>query len=307
MGIGSHKTEFAGQKIIDYDPAEGLTDLTAAYRLSLGWQETDAGEIWLDLFAKFLAEPQVSQLTGFILGAWGEMIDEEIDPLVEALAGAHLSLPHLTTLFVADMTSEESEISWIPQTDLSPLFLAYPNLRHFGARGSQGLRLGYMNLPHLETLVIETGGLPDNIVHEIFSSALPNLTHLELWLGTERYGGQCTAEDFAPLLSGQLFPKLRYLGLRDSEIVDELAGLLVNSPLLPQLEVLDLSLGTMSDLGAQVFIDNPAVLHLKKLDLHHHYITPELQKQLKQLPLEVDVRDPQTLGRTERRFVAVGE
>lgn len=306
MGIGSHKTEFAGQKIIDYNPAEGLTDLTAAYRLSLGWEEVDAGENWLELFAKFLAEPQLSHITGFVLGAWGEMIDEEIDPFVEALAGAHHSLPNLTTLFVADVTSEESEISWIPQGDLSPLFLAYPNLRHFGARGSQGLRLGYMNLPHLETLVIETGGLPDEIVHEIFSSELPNLTHLELWLGTARYGGQCTAEDFAPLLSGELFPKLRYLGLRDSEIVDELAGLLVNSPLLERLETLDLSLGTMSDLGAQVFLNNPAVLNLKKLDLHRHYITPALQKQLQQLPLEVDVSDQQNLDR-EWRFVAVGE
>src|SRR5262249_19321549 len=143
--------------------------------------------------------------------------------IIEALVAASQRFTHLRTLFLGDITSEESEISWISHSDVSPLFNAYPKLKYFGVRGVGGLRLGHIQHDHLRKLVIESGGLPRGIVEEILNSNLPALEHLELWLGTSDYGGDTTVEDFAPLFNGSLFPQLRYLGLRDSEIVNDLA------------------------------------------------------------------------------------
>ena len=136
---------------------------------------------------------------------------------------------------------EESEISWIGQTDVSPLFEAYPQLLHMTIRGGDGLSLGQVRHERLRELVIQTGGLPPRVVHEIAGSHFPSLELLELWLGEPNYGGDVTGEDLAPLLRGDLFPKLKRLGIKDSVIADELAGILVNSPILKRLEVLDLS------------------------------------------------------------------
>ena len=38
-------------------------------------------------------------------------------------------LPALEALFLGDITFEQQEISWIQQSDISPLFLAFPRLR----------------------------------------------------------------------------------------------------------------------------------------------------------------------------------
>lgn len=304
MTIGSHKKSFAGQTIVDYNPAEGLKDLTAAYCIRIDWAEK--GQTWSDKFGQFLTAPQASQITGLVVGAWQEMWESSAEPIIEALAAARDQLPHLTNLFIADVTYEENEISWIQQGDVSPIFTAYPNLRHFGVRGGNGLRFGHINHEKLETLVVETGGLNVSVVHDILSSHLPNLTHLELWLGTDEYGASSTVEDLAPLLTGDLFPKLRYLGLRDSDIADDLAGVLANAPILERLEVLDLSLGTLSDLGARALLNSPAVLKLQQLDLHHHFISDEMMTQLQALPIPVDVREQQDLD-DDWRFVAVGE
>jgi len=138
---------------------------------------------------------------------------------------------------------------------------------------------------------------------------LPELTHLELWLGTENYGATSTAEDCVPLLSAELFPKLRYLGLRDSEIQDDIAIVVAKSPFLCQLETLDLSMGTLSDFGAEVLLESLFIPKLKKLDLHHHYCSNEMMALLRRLPCEVDLGEQQKIDPRWRnhRFVAVSE
>ena len=75
---------------------------------------------------------------------------------------------------------------------------------------------------------------------------------------------------------GVLFPNLRYLGLRNSEITDMIATAIASAPIMQSLETLDLSLGTLSDDGATALLNSPYVPRLAKLDIHHHYLSDEM-------------------------------
>jgi hypothetical protein len=139
---------------------------------------------------------------------------------------------------------------------------------------------------------------------------LPTLEHLELWLGTPEYGGDTAIADLEPLLSGTRFPSLRYLGLRDSAIADQIAFAIAQSPVLDRIRVLDLSLGTLGDEGAAALLASPLVARLEKLDIHHHYCSDETVARLRQLGIEVDVSEQEEADEDDGstwRYVAVGE
>ena len=198
-------------------------------------------------------------------------------------------------------------MSWINQTDLAPLLNAFPDLQLLRARGGTGLKFTPLQHAKLRGLALETGGMDASVLRGVCSSQFDGLEHLELWLGTEEYGATVRIEDLQPLLSGELFPNLKYLGLRNSDIADQIAAVVVNSPLVQRIETLDLSLGTLSDEGGE------ALLHLKdsklkKLNLHYHYLSAEMVKRLRALPFVVDATTPSDMDTDEDfRFVAVGE
>lgn len=303
-----HPEELNGQPIYDWQPGEPLRDpATAIPRIAVDW---DAKDTWLDRFAQLLEDPDVSQLSGLIVGMWGNESDDGSGPIVEAVVTARDKLPNLRTLFFGDIISEENEISWIRQSDVSPLFEAYPHLKYFGVRGGGGLQLGSPRHGALKTLVVETGGLDGAVVRGLHNAQLPALEHLELWLGTDGYGASVHVDDVQPILNGTLFPNLKYLGLRNSDISDDIAKALAGAPILEKIEVLDLSMGTIGDEGAQALLDNPAIKKLKKLDLHHHYCSDEMMEKLKALGIEVDLNeqeDEDKYGDESYRYVAVGE
>ena len=137
-------------------------------------------------------------------------------------------------------------------------------------------------------------------------SELPELQTLELWLGDDNYGWEGTADDVKPLLHNPHFSKIKYLGLRNSMIADDVATILANAEFIEQLEVLDLSMGTLGDVGAQALLDSNYISGLKLLDLHYHYVSDELQAKLKALPIQVDLSDPQEED-DYGRFVSVSE
>jgi len=307
--VVEHLEELAGLKVVDWVTGKKLVEPEShAFRIAV---EYEPEEPWLDVFDGFLSQPGVEKVKGLIVGNWGEVASGDgPEPIVEALVGARTRLTSIEALFIADLVSEESEISWIHQGDLSPLLSAYPALKVLGIRGANGLSLGRLDHPKLERLVIESGGLGRGVVQQIMSAQLPSLTHLELWLGDDGYGADTSPEDFAPLLDGSLFPKLQTLGLRNCHYADALAKVVATAPILSRISTLDLSLGVLMDEGAQALLDSPLVRRLKKLDLHHHFISEELAKKLAALPLEVDVSDAQEgdeHGGEVYRYVAVSE
>jgi hypothetical protein len=279
------------------------------YRISLSYD--DEGAQWTDGFASFLDAVPTERITGLVVGAWEEMFEGVASAtIVEALVVARNRLPNLRALFFGDIISEECEISWIRQTDISPLFDAYPKLEYFCVRGAEGLQIGALHHQNLKSLIIQCGGLGAAITRAAIGADLPALEHLELWLGTPDYGGDTTVADLEPLLSGTRFPRLHYLGLRDSEIADQIAIAIAQAPILERIRVLDLSLGTPSDEGAAALLASPLIPKLEKLDLHHHFCSDETVARLQQLGIEVDVseqEEPDEHGGEVWRYVSVGE
>ena len=303
--IDANLTEFAGKKVTDWSETEGIQNPEQnAYRISVDF---DSETTWGDRFAAFLDDPNAAKVTGFIVGNWGEVASGDTSAVVvEALTAARDALPNLTALFLGDIAFEESEISWIVQSDAATLFAAYPHLEQFRVRGGEGLRFGALQHEHLKSLIVETGGLPAAALREIMAADFPALEHLELWLGESNYGWDGSIDDLAPLFNGSVFPNLRSLGLRNSAITDEIAIALAQSPLLQRVRVLDLSMGTLSDTGAEALLTSPHLKNLAKLDIHHHYLSDEMVSRFTGLGIEVDVSEAEGAD-SEDRYVAVGE
>lgn len=264
-----------------------------------------------DKLKSLLENPKATNLRALIIGDWRTAYEEgESNEIVAAIAASGDKLKGLEALFIGDIIGEECELSWIVETDMSPLWAALPNLREFRVRGGTGLSLGDLRHERLSRLVIESGGLPANVVKEIGQAQLPNLEHLELWLGERNYGWDGNVEDFAPIFSGEPFPALRHLGLRNFENTDALAKLLADAPILDRIESLDLSLGTLGDEGAAALSASPKVARLIRLDIHHHYVSDKELEPLRALGIELNVDDqnePDEYDGESYRYIFAGE
>ncbi|MFC5750227.1 STM4015 family protein [Actinomadura rugatobispora] len=299
MTINSHLTEFGGLPVAVFDAetdpetAELPPAASRAWRvdLSSGWQEEKVTPAVLDRFTGAVDSTAVTHL---IMGHWG--IQEYGDPTpVEVLTAAADRFPALRALFLGDIVMEEREISWIEQCDITPLFAAFPGLETLEVRGAEDLGLKPVRAERLKRLRFESGGLPGQVVRGIAACDFPALEHLDLWLGTENYGGNATVDDLAPILSGERLPSLRHLGLEDSEIQDEIAAAVAAAPIVARLESLSLAMGTLTDRGAESLLSGQPLTHLASLDLSHHYMTPATADRLRAaLPgVKVDVGDGQ--------------
>jgi len=302
--ISQNAGTFIGKRVVDYDP-EKPARADVVYRFRSDW---DNNEVIPNL-EQFLGTDAAAETAALIIGAWhGD--DPELTPegIIEVLVKSRDRLPMLAAIYIGDITSEENEMSWIKQCDLSPLLKAFPKLQLLRSRGGDGLKLASPEHVNLRGLALETGGMDVSVIRSVCTSNFPNLEYLELWLGTDEYGANHSIADLQPILSGRLFPRLKYLGLRNCQFADELAGVVVNSPLLSRIETLDLSLGVLTDEGARSLLMLPLNTTLKKLNLHYNYFTADMVRQLKALPLTVDASKPSNMDEgDEWRFVAVGE
>ncbi len=330
MAFEEHITEFAGHPVIDWNAEESIQDPQGTmYRISLSYDEQEGTTPWTeklrqffgaskpkpmvrwaDKFNLFLDTPNAHQVTGLVIGDWRLGDAQDSASVVESLVEARDRLPNLTAIFLGDLTREECEISWLEQCDVSPLLNAYPQLEHFCVRGATNLSFGQLQHQHLKTLIVQSGGLGASVIHEILTAQLPQLEHLELWLGIDDYGGDAKVPDLQPLLDGNLFPNLTYLGLRNSEIADGIAQALANAPVLNGIKTLDFSMGTLSDTGAQALLTSPLIPNLQKLDIHHHFCSEAVVQKFAHLGIEVDTSEPQeeeTYNNESWRYVAVSE
>jgi hypothetical protein len=273
------------------------------YRLALDYDDSKQMPALID---EFLAQVDTAQLDALVIGMWSEPYEASADPIIAKLVERAADLPALRALFIGDMTFEECEISWIVQGDYSPLLNAFPQLEALHIRGSTGLKIAPFTHQAMRSFTIECGGLPAEVAEALAQSSMPKLTHLELWLGTEDYGFSGDVELYRRVLAALWTSDLKYLGLRDAEIADQLAQWLAGHEPIRQLDTLDLSLGTIGDLGAWALFQSQYVRDLARLDLSHHYISEACQAQLKTLPIAVVLGDPQKEDE-DYRYVAVGE
>ncbi len=266
---------FANRQIVDYNPEVGITNpANTAY--ALRW-DYDSAPLETELLTSFLEDSQASKLEALIIGEWGEAYENDSSEIINVLVNAKDKLTNLKAIFIGDIESSECEISWIRQSDISPILRAYPQLKVLQVRGGDGLKF---NAPvrhnNLQTLIVETGALDIEIAVQICNMNLPALEHLELWFGSGSYGGDCTVEDIKPIIEDLIFPDLNYLGLRNGEFSDEIAEALIKSPLIETISVLDLSMGNLSDKGAEYLLNCAAVNELDILNVADNYLSEEM-------------------------------
>jgi hypothetical protein len=280
MSNDEHATVFFGKPVTSFESSSDWSGPEPAYCVSITWD--DRPKVLLDRLKELLAQPNIDKLEALLIGAW-QFADGSIssEAVVKALVKNRQRLSALKAIFLGDIISEENEMSWIQQSDVSPLLEAFPQLQLLRVRGGNGLKFSQTRHDALRQLIVETTGLGRSVLREICRCEFAALEHLELWLGEENHGWDAEVADLQPILSGKLFPKLSYLGLRNSDVIDEIAAVVVNAPILQQLAVLDLSNGTLTDVGAQALLNLPAGLPLKELNLSHHFMTPGMVKRLK--------------------------
>ncbi|MBW1596682.1 STM4015 family protein [Streptomyces sp. JJ38] len=303
MTFNEHLTRFYGLPVydIDEDRQEGVPlpeAGAAAWRVATSSWDGDDEECWAVAFARFLKAVDPAGVRALIVGCWGPSYDTDAGGPLDAIVAAADRLTSLEAVFVGDVVVEESEVSWINLCDMSPLLTAYPGLRELGVRGGDTLEFTAIRHEALASLTIETGGLPRGPLRAVLDSELPALERLDLWLGVSAYGGDVELADLQPLLSGGAFPELRHLGLRNSEIQDEIAAALAGAPVVAQLRTLDLSLGTLGDAGAAALLAGQPLTHLERLDLHHHFLSEAMEERVREAlephGVEVDLSGRET-------------
>jgi uncharacterized protein (TIGR02996 family) len=191
------------------------------------------------------------------------------DAVVAAIARAR---PTALRRLVID--SAGYQLSWTKTGNLGRLLAAAPHLVTLRIEMGE-IDLGEsLDLPKLESLHLETGGLGRENLQTIGKAKWPSLVELVLYLGTHRYGADATAADVEALLTPE-FPKLEQLALCNSEIPGAIVRALAKSPLLARLKALDLSKGTMTDDDVRPLVESfGAFQHLEKLDLSENYLSP---------------------------------
>lgn len=311
MTINSNLDTFLSKKVVDYSTKDGIQNPeTFVHRIRISYDDYDNGTNILSLTDSFAKDPKASQVTEIIFGAFDYESSESTEGIVNKLVEYKDLFKNLKAVFIGDITYEENEISWIKQSNVGAVLAAYPNLEHFQVRGGDGLEFGSINHAHLKTLIIETGGLPPNVVTEVSNAVLPNLEKLDIWLGSENYGFASTIGDFATIISGKTFPKLNHLGLMDSEIQNEVAIAVAQSPILNQLQVLDLSMGIMDDKGGEALLQSSGIKKLKYLNLRRNYLSDEMVAKLKTLNVEINLDDQEVADEDDGesyRYVEVSE
>ncbi|GAA1331465.1 STM4015 family protein [Streptomyces sanglieri] len=297
-----HLHELFGLPAVDFQHASGETPVqaadAAAWRISVDPYDDDSEMTWEEAFKAFLETVDPAGVRALIVGQWGEAYEVKSSYAIDLIIAAADRLTSLEAVFIGDMTSEENEISWIEQSDVTALLNAFPGLLELGVRGGTDLVFSPSKHERLRSLTIETGGLPVGVIRGILDSELPALERLDLWLGVSAYGGDADVADLAPLLSGTRFPRLTHLGLRNSEVQNEIAAAVASAPVVAQLRVLDLSNGTMGDEGAAALLDGQPLTHLEKLDLYHHFMTEPMERRIVQAlephGVRVDVSERET-------------
>ncbi|MBV1856170.1 STM4015 family protein [Catellatospora tritici] len=308
MTINEHISRFAGLPVAAFDPHGDVPADPAAYAWRVDTDYDGGAELFQLRFDGLVNADWAHLVTALVIGEWGEAYDSPAP--IEALVAAADRLPALRALFLGEMTYDEQEISWITQGDVTPLLRAYPRLEVLSVRGAVSLELAPVRHDRLRELTFESGGLPAHVVRAVGECELPALQHLELWLGTANYGGDATAEDLAAILSGTRLPALTSLGVRDCEIVDQIAAALAGAPVVARLEQLDLSLGVLTDAGGAALLAGQPLTHLKRLDLHHHFLSEpmmdRLSAELEAVGVELDLNDAGDPD-DDDRFISVSE
>lgn len=244
--------------------------------------EDSEADNFMEILEKFINSDEVKEVEKLIIGNWGEAWDMSPNECVDKLCENAEKFENLEEIHFADMDGEECEMSWIQVCDMGKLIMAFPKLKSFKVNGGEGLAFENLEHKNLEELVLINGGLFEDTIEDLKNIKLPNLKHLEIYLGCEDYGFDSEVEDLKAFVSKELFPNLKYLGLKNCDKQDEIAKLMLEAENLKKIESLDLSMGTMTDKGADFLLQNDKLKALKSVDVSDNYISKEKIKEMEE-------------------------
>lgn len=185
------------------------------------------------------------------------------------------------------------QISWHHTGNLGKMWKGVPNLKVLEIETGE-FEVGAMDAPALERAIFITGGLSKACGKHIANAKMPKIKHLEIYYGTDNYGGDCTVKEVKPLLERTDLKDLQYLGLKNSEFGNEMAKAVIGAKIVKQLKTLDLSKSTITDEGAQTLLDGKATLkHLDCLDLSTNFLTKDGIKLVQGICKKVVTEDQQ--------------
>lgn len=178
---------------------------------------------------------------------------------------------------------DDTEISWTYHTNIEAVGAVYPALEDLTLTGG-GIDLGALKAPNLRRLKLETGGLPAEPAAYLGKASFPALTELEIWFGTDDYGGSCGEEEVRAILANTAgLPSVRRLGLKNADFQNDIAGLVGAGALVKQLTHLDLAMGTLTDEGGEALLAAmPALQHLEVLDVSENFLSEAVVGRLRE-------------------------
>jgi hypothetical protein len=233
----------------------------------------------LSQFKSLVKDPRVEELQALVFQIDYNYWDEShtFGFALEALLEAKAAFPNLKALFMGDSEGHrapEFRKSKLRIFDIGPLLTAFPKLevlQVFGFFGdSSGYTLECESLRHesLKSLIIETSDITGPNIEQLCSMDLPNLEYFELWFGRNyEYGSEAVMLALSPILLGEVYANIKYLGLCSSEDFRTLLPAIISTPIINQLAVLDLKMGTLTDNLARKFNNLPEAANLKVLNV----------------------------------------
>ncbi len=258
------------------------------------------GEFSGDIFKSLSKAASKKDAEKFVVGAWTGVEDaseESAAPVVKWIVDNKDKLQHIKSLYLCDIPPDYTEISWINLCDISGIFQSLPNLLSYTGKGSIDLAIQPFASNKLMRISLIKGGLPASVIKSIFDCDLPSLVHLELYLGTNNYGGDYKPETFEKFLSPTehgIFPSLHRLGLMNMDKCDALYGMIVKSAIAKRVLTIDLSLGTLDKRGAEELFQLKNFPLLEDLELNYNYLSGEMMERLvDELDCCVSLLDPQ--------------
>jgi hypothetical protein len=287
-----------------YNPQVGIADpINNAYVVRMG----NTGRINaydLSQFEALLNDPRISELEALVFQIdcyRGDGSEHTFGVALEAICEAKALLPNLKALFVGDSEGDrapEFKKSKLMVFDIRPFLESFPKLEilqvfgYFGWSDWHDSECTYIltceGLRHenLKTLIVETSDIRQENIQQLCSMDLPNLEYFELWFG-RNYHYNNIIDPFRPILDGQTYPNIKYLGLCSSEAGKNLVQAILEAPISNRLAVIDLKMGALGDADLEPLINNPESVKFDILNITGNKLSDEAIAQLAQQPYQV--------------------